>query len=120
MGVRLADAAKSMNSWTCFRHGDGGEPLVNLNKKIKDFPDVPREVIDVLVERAVVDGKEAHLPVLERHELREVRRADLVQVVDDTLPTIPIVRTIVCISAIREPRFGGQDHEEDVGLGWRP
>ena len=69
-----------MNSWTCFRHGEGGAPLVNLNKTIKDFPDVLGEVIDVLVERPVVDGKETDLPVLQGHELGEVRRADLVQV----------------------------------------
>ena len=38
MGVRLAAAAKSMNSWTCFLHGDGGAPLVNLNKTSKTSP----------------------------------------------------------------------------------
>ena len=70
-----------MNSWTYFRHGDGGGPVGEFEQDIKEFPDVPGEVIDVLVERAVVNGKEAQLPVIERDELSEVRRADLVQVV---------------------------------------
>src|SRR5216683_8062403 len=48
--------------------------------KIEDLSDVLGKVGDVFVERAVIDRKEADLIVLERYELREMRRADGVQV----------------------------------------
>ena len=115
MGARLAAAAKSMNSWTCFLHGDGGAALGEFEQDIKDFPDVAREVIDVLIERPVVDGEEAQLPVLQGHELGEVRRADLVQV-STNLAHHPHRAQERLHFNERETRFGRQDHEEEVWL----
>ena len=50
-----------MNSWTCFLHGEGGGSLVNLKTRSKTCPMYLGEIGDVLVEGAVIDGKEADL-----------------------------------------------------------
>ena len=39
-----------------------------------------REIRNVLVEGAVLDGEETDLVVLQRHELSEMRRADSIQI----------------------------------------
>src|SRR5271169_919838 len=54
--------------------------LREFKDQVEHFPDVLCEVGNVRVERTVIHGKETNLVVLERHELREVRRTDLVQV----------------------------------------
>ena len=69
-----------MNSCRCFRHGDGGGFLVNLNMRSKTCPMFLVKSAMYCVERAVVDGEEPDLVVFKRHELREMRRADGVQV----------------------------------------
>src|SRR5580658_1488791 len=47
--------------------------------QIEDLSDVLGEVGDVCIKGAVIHSKKTNLVVLERHELREVGRADLVQ-----------------------------------------
>ena len=69
-----------MNSWRCFLHGEGGGFLVNLNIRSKTCPMFLVKSAMYVSNDAVVDGKEADLVVLKRHELREVGRADVVQV----------------------------------------
>src|SRR5450631_921726 len=54
--------------------------LRELEDEVEYLPDILREIGDVFVERAVVDGKESDLVVLERNELGEVRRSDLIQI----------------------------------------
>ena len=49
--------------------------------QIEDLSDVLGEVGDVRIKGAVIYSKKTNLVILERHELREVGRADLVQVV---------------------------------------
>src|ERR1700692_4166931 len=63
-----------------FSAGRGRRVLVELEYEIEDLADVLGEVGDVLVEEAVIYGEETNLVVLQRHELCEVRCADLVQV----------------------------------------
>ncbi len=54
--------------------------LGELEDKIEDLADILGEIRDVGVEAAIVDGKEADLVVLKRHELCKMRRADTIQV----------------------------------------
>ena len=102
-------AAKSMNSWRCFPARRRRRVLGEFEYEIEDVPDILGEVGDVLVERSVVDGEEPDLVVLQRHELREMRRADGVQVL--VIPR-PRARSSNCISMKASARFGGQDHQE--------
>ena len=55
--------------------------MQNLKIKIEDLSNVLGEVGDVGIKGAVIHSKETNLVVLKGHELREVGRADLVQVV---------------------------------------
>ena len=54
--------------------------LREFEYEIEHLSDVFGKIGDVFVERTVIDGKELDLVVLERNELGEVRRADLVQI----------------------------------------
>src|SRR5260221_11846707 len=58
----------------------GRRVLGELEYEIEDLANVLGEIGNVLVEGAVVDRKEPDLVILEWNELREMRRADLVQV----------------------------------------
>ena len=58
----------------------GRRVLGEFEDQIEDRSDVFGEIGNVRVERAVIDGKEANLVVLKRHELGEVGCADGVQV----------------------------------------
>ena len=69
-----------MNSWRCFLHGEGGGSLVNLNIRSKTCPMFLVKSAMYVSKAAVVDGEEANLVILERDELCEMRRADLVQI----------------------------------------
>ncbi len=54
--------------------------LCEFEYQVEDGSDIFGEVRNVLVERAVIDGKETNLIVLERNELCEVGRADFVEI----------------------------------------
>jgi hypothetical protein len=60
--------------------GGGRRVLGELEYEVEDVADVLRKVRDMGVEVTVIDCEEADLIVLERHELREVRGADAVQI----------------------------------------
>src|SRR6266480_5321688 len=55
-------------------------PLGEFEYEIKHLSDVLGEIGNVGVERAVIDGEETDLVVLQRHELGKVRRPDFVQI----------------------------------------
>src|SRR5207248_6345905 len=54
--------------------------LGEFEYEIKHLSDVLGEIGDVGIERAVIDGEETDLVVLQRHELGKVRRAYFVQI----------------------------------------
>ncbi len=83
--------------------------MVNLNIKIEDRSDVFGEIGNVFVERAVIDRKETNLVVLQRHELREVRCADFVQIF--RRPVLPRAQEQLYLDE-GEFRFDGQDHQK--------
>src|SRR4029077_16314602 len=58
----------------------GRRVLGEFEYKIEDMADILGEIGNVRVDAASVDGKEPDLVVLKGHELREMRRADGVQV----------------------------------------
>src|ERR1700733_8968233 len=80
-----------------------------FEQKIEYLSDILREIGDVLVEVAIVDGEETDLVVLQRHELREVGRADGVQVC--RYPAPPGAKKQLRFKK-GEARFGRQDHQE--------
>src|ERR1700755_1871115 len=64
-----------------FSAGRWRRVFAEFEYQIEDLSDVLGEVSDVRIKSAVIHGKKTNLVVLERYELREVGRADLVQVV---------------------------------------
>src|SRR5882724_8117133 len=54
--------------------------LGEFEDKVKHLSDVLGEIGNVGIERAVIDGEETDLVVLQRHELGKVRRAYFVQI----------------------------------------
>jgi hypothetical protein len=68
---------------------------------------------DVLVERAVIDSEETDLVVLQRHELREVGCADLVQVF--RRPVAARAQDQLNLDE-GKLRFDGQDHQKWMQL----
>src|SRR5258708_40197914 len=66
--------------------GRRGRVDAKFEDQIEDLSDVLGEVGDIGIEGAVIHSKESNLVVLKWHELREVGRADLVQVVSRSTP----------------------------------
>src|SRR5260370_20245691 len=71
---KVNELLKVLSAWR------GRRVLGEFEYKIEDFSDILGEIGNVRVEAAIVDGKETDLVVLKRHELREMGRADAVQV----------------------------------------
>src|SRR6266481_3423851 len=63
-----------------FSAGRRRRALGEFEYEIKHLSDVLGEIGNVGIERAVIDGEETDLVILQRHELGKVRRADFVQV----------------------------------------
>src|SRR5207244_3113832 len=85
--------------------------LGELENEIEDLSNVLGEVGNIFVERTVVDGKESDLVVLEWNELREMRRADLVQVF--CRPAAANAQDQFDLDK-GKLRFNGQDHKERI------
>src|SRR5437773_6754809 len=87
----------------------GRRVLGELEDEVEDLSDVLREIGDVLVEGAVIHGEETNLVVLERHKLREVWRADGVEVFRRSSPSRAQEQLDLDEG---KARFDGQDHQE--------
>src|SRR5262249_11745366 len=64
----------------------GRRVLGEFEYKIEDFSNILGEIGDILVERAVIDGKETDLVVLKRYELREMGCTDGVEILGCAAP----------------------------------
>src|SRR5882757_10036067 len=83
--------------------------LREFEDEIEHLSDVLGEIGDVFLERTVIDSEETNLVVLERNELREVRRADLIQVVRG--PAAPRAQDQLYRNEM-EVRLDRQDHQK--------
>ena len=85
MGAPLA-AAEVNELLEVLSAGRGRRVLCEFEYQIEDVSDVLGEIGNVGVKAAIVDGKETNLVVLERHELREVRCANGIQILSRSRP----------------------------------
>src|SRR5258708_15737566 len=88
--------------------GRGGV-IHKLEDENEDGSDVFGEIGDVFVERTIVDGEKTNLVVFKRHELGEVRRAHLVQVLGG--PTAPCAQDKLNRKEVKI-RLDRQDHKK--------
>src|SRR5450432_3500114 len=86
----------------------GRRVLSEFEYKIEDRSYVFGKIGNVLLERAVIDGEETDLVILQRHELCEVGCADLVQVLRCPMPPRPQDQLNFDEGKFR---FDGQDHQ---------
>jgi hypothetical protein len=80
----------------------GGRVLGEFEYKIEHFSNILGEIGNVLVERAVIHGKETDLVVLERYELREMGCTHGVQVLSCPAPPRAQEQNCISMKAMRD------------------
>src|SRR5450432_2115393 len=61
--------------------------LREFKQEVEDLTDIFREIRDVSIESAIIDGEEPNLVVFQFHELRKMRGSNFIEVLGRSPPT---------------------------------